>query len=251
MPLKEFQSQPPIAVLSASLQHLDTMVKPSKQFKKFAASGKLKETIQKRRSIQQSKRKFDEKLQQRSKQRGKPEDEGVDDDEDDEGANARDMKKAGTGGRAGGVARTVDELFTDGGLAGPPDAEDGDEEEDEEDLSEGSDAYEDEGSEMGEELERDEEAMKKAMKDLEKKDPEFFKYLAENDKTLLDFGDGGEGEDEDEDMESGDEDDEDIASGDEEEEEEDKPKKVVVTGKMLRQWQEGMLRVRPHDPLVG
>ena len=91
--------------------------------------------------------------------------------------------------------------------------------------------------------------MKKAMKDLEKKDPEFFKYLKENDGDLLEFGKGKSKavEDDDDDVEMGEdeEEDEDEEEEDEGEEEEEVEKKTSVTVKMVRQWQEGMIKVSP------
>jgi nucleolar complex protein 2 len=81
--------------------------------------------------------------------------------------------------------------------------------------------------------------MAKSLADLAKKDPEFFKYLKENDAELLDF----EGGDEDEMMEY------DAGSGSEEEpefgepEEQKEVKKVSVSMKMLRSWQRAMIEV--------
>lgn len=134
----------------------------------------------------------------------------------------------------------MDELFGTGGL----DQEFGQESELEELTGDDDDDEDDE--EGGEAAEReedggipDEAAMKKAMKELEKKDPEFFNYLKENDRDLLSFGKeaGGKAERQEEVEEDDDEED------DEETEEEEERKKTSVTMKMLRQWQEGMLKV--------
>ncbi|KIR51844.1 nucleolar complex protein 2 [Cryptococcus gattii Ru294] len=227
------------------------MGKSTKAFKKFASSGKLKDTIQKRRQHQQAKRKSDDRKTQRSKQRGAAHD--SDDDIEDEGSEGEDEEdereakrigKPNAGGKAGGVAKTVEELFGAGGL----DVEGGEESELEELGSEDEDEVDDEEDD-GEEDPLDEEAMKKAMKDLAKNDPEFFKYLKENDEDLLDFGqsskaskgkgkqDEDEEDDEDEEMESDEE-----GLGEDEEEDEAERKRITVTLKMLRQWQEGMLR---------
>lgn len=229
--------------------HSTTMANKSKQFKKFASSGKLKETITKRRKDQQSRRKADDRTTRRAKQRGAPlefgeEGEGSEDDEKDvRSANAA------VGGRAGGVAKNVEELFGQGGLDGVDNGEGSDLEdltEDDEESEEGE-----EGEEEGEEDMLDEEAMKKAMKDLEKKDPEFFKYLKENDGDLLEFGNGKQVEDDDEDVEMGEDDEEDEDDEEEEEDEEEEvEKKTSVTVKMVRQWQEGMIKVNPL-PLVA
>lgn len=240
------------------------MAKPSKAFKKFASSGKLKETIQKRRSTQQARRKFEDRVAQRKKQRGAAVDEGADGADDDDEEDDRSDKALGVGGRAGGVGKEVDDLLKDDlRLAGPESEGDSEDEEDEEEGEEEDELDEDDELSEGEEddLEQSEEAMKKAMKQLEKNDPEFFKYLQQNDKDLLEFGEqaSGDDEDEDEDMdgaeeengadeadedEDGDED-EDMEGDDEEEEER---AKTPVTRKMLREWQEGMLKVCASIP---
>ena len=238
------------------------MANKSKQFKKFAASGKLKETIDKRRKNQQVRRKADDRQLRRTKQRGAPKefgsgDEGEGEDADEDDSKERKGTNAAAGGRAGGVAKNVEELFGQGGLEGVDNGEGSDledldsEDEDTEDDQEGDEEEVGEGED--EDLELSEEAMKKAMKDLEKKDPEFFKYLKENDGDLLEFGKGkskAKAQDEDVDMDGEADDDEDE---DEEEDEgvdeEQEAKKISVTGKMVKQWQEGMIKVRPSPPL--
>lgn len=213
------------------------MARPSKQFKKFAASGKLTETIKKRRATKEKKKKFEEKVQQRVHQRGtrRPEHQLS----DDEGGDDDDEKAKGPGGgKAGGVAKTVDELFGAGGLEVP--FEEGSDLEDLSEADEDEDEEEDEDSEGPEDEDFDEEAMKKAMAALEKNDPEFFKHLKAEDPSLLDFGKGksrmdiDEDDSEDEMADEGmdeDVDDEDVA-----------PRKTVVTMKMLRAWREAMLK---------
>ncbi|BEI82314.1 hypothetical protein CcaverHIS002_0301820 [Cutaneotrichosporon cavernicola] len=205
------------------------MARPTKQFKKFVASGKLKETIGKRRSAAQSKKKFEGQKAQRQLQRGAANPEHQLSDDEDEAPNFEGGAK---GGKAGGVAKTVDELFGAGGLDVP--IEEGS---DLEELSEDEDESEDEEAGEGEEDELDEEAMAKAMADLEKKDPEFFKHLKAEDPGLLEFG---MDVDEDEDEEEEEEEDEEMEE--DEDEEEAERTKTVVTMRMLRGWREGMIK---------
>lgn len=123
----------------------------------------------------------------------------------------------------------------------------------------------------------DEEAMAKSLAELSKKDPEFFKYLEENERELLEFGQEGDDSEDEEDEEvrpkakkaekakakgkkavktaeqEVDEDasmDYDAASTDDEaepdfgdEEKEEKKEKIAVTMKMLRGWQRAMIEV--------
>jgi nucleolar complex protein 2 len=243
-----FSVQRPIPTILYTYTHTGKMVNKSKQFKKFASSGKLKETIDKRRKNQQSRRKADDRTTRRAKQRGAPLEFGENEDGDGSDDDDKEVRSANAavGGRAGGVAKNVEELFGNGGLDGVDngegsDLEDLSEEDEEETETEGE-------VEEGEEDMLDEEAMKKAMKDLEKKDPEFFKYLKENDEDLLEFGKGKskvvEEEGSDVEMESDAED-----QDEDEEEEEEEEKKTSVTVKMVRQWQEGMIKVSPSQVL--
>lgn len=89
------------------------------------------------------------------------------------------------------------------------------------------------------------------LKSLAEKDPEFFKYLQENDAELLDFN----GEDEDEEMEDASDEEESDEESDEEEgakgkkgkksvvEKKEKPV-PVLTKELLKQWQRSILTVR-------
>lgn len=222
------------------------MVNKSKQFKKFASSGKLKETIDKRRKNQQARRKAEDRTTRRAKQRGAPLNEGGDDEDEDDEDTAKDVRatNGAVGGRAGGVAKNVEELFGQGGLDGVDGGEGSDLEDLEEDDEDEDDDEEEEGE--GEEDMLDEAAMKKAMRDLEKKDPEFFKYLKENDEDLLEFGKGKskvQAEEDEEDNSDVDMDGEDEDEDDEEEGEEEAEKKISVNPRMVRQWQEGMIKV--------
>lgn len=222
------------------------MARPTKAYKKFVSSGKLKDTIKKRRTAQQSKRKFEGQVQQRKLQRGaaRPEHQLSDDDEDEEEesdieADLKDAKGI-RGGKAGGVARTVDELFGAGGMDVP--IEEGS---DLEDLSEEDedDDEEDEEADEGEDDDLNEEAMAKAMAELEKKDPEFFKHLKAEDPELLEFGKGKGRMDVDDEDDEDEEEDEEMVEDEEEAGDDGEPAKTVVTMRMLRGWREGMLKV--------
>lgn len=219
------------------------MVRPTKQFKRFASSGKLSETIKNRRATQQKKKRFDSKVEQRKRQRDAPRPEhqaGSDSEEDEDDAADAKAANGARGGKAGGVAKTVDELFGAGGLDVPieegSDLEDlSEDEEDEDDDEEEEDVQEDE--------DMDEDAMARAMAELEKKDPEFFKHLKAEDPNLLSFGKGKGRADE---MDEDEDEDAEMDSDDEMMDEDDEApavKKVVVTMKMLRLWRESMIKV--------
>ncbi|TFK47222.1 Noc2-domain-containing protein [Heliocybe sulcata] len=157
--------------------------KASKSARKFAASGQLKKTIDARRKHQQVKKKIQRKT---SKQDGKGKQRGLPHaaSEDEEGVEER--RRAGTS-QATSVSDLLNAKFTDesmddedaeslqGGSVSDP------EDEDEEGFEDGSDfgavdELEDEGGAHVLELQK-----------LAEKDPEFYKYLQENDRELLEF----------------------------------------------------------------
>lgn len=69
---------------------------------------------------------------------------------------------------------------------------------------------------------------------LAEKDPEFYKYLQENDKELLDFAPDAMDEDEDEDEDA------------EEEAEEEVETAPILTKRILQKWQKALLEVSLH-----
>lgn len=109
-----------------------------------------------------------------------------------------------------------------------------------EDEEEGDDEDEDEGDDAAsfasvDDLEDENEAAshKMELKKLAEQDPEFFKYLQENDKELLDF------DMDDDDDEEGIDVEEDVMDDDGEEE----SKAPVLTKEILRRWQKAILEV--------
>jgi nucleolar complex protein 2 len=95
------------------------------------------------------------------------------------------------------------------------------------------------------------------LKALAEKDPDFFKYLQENDAELLDFDpEAGAGADSDEDEEEDDEEDSEDDSDDEGKVKKGKGKgkeraakpTPVLTSEILKKWQRSLLEVSPSPP---
>ncbi|KAJ7468636.1 Noc2-domain-containing protein [Mycena latifolia] len=203
--------------------------KAAKSMKKFASSGQLKKTIDARRKHQQIKRK---NLSKKSVKDGKakqrpaaPEDEDQEEDE----APAKGSKKG----------MTVDD-FLGGGFMDGSDDDEGGEDEDMEDGDEsgsGDEEEEDFADDASfaslDELEG--EAHLLELSKLAEKDPEFYKYLQENDKELLNFDPGAVGTDDDSDDEDAQE------GGDDPMGEEQTP---ILTTAILRKWQKSLLEHR-------
>lgn len=90
------------------------------------------------------------------------------------------------------------------------------------------------------------------IKSLKEKDPEFYKYLEQNDRDLLDFDpdemdvDNAQDDDDDEneDEESDDDDDSKSAVS-------DSPVAVVLTRELLRSWQKSIIEVRVCSALLS
>ncbi|KAF9556463.1 Noc2-domain-containing protein [Agrocybe pediades] len=220
------------------------MGKANKATKKFVASGQLKKTIQERRKKQQIQKKF-------AKRRGNKggagsakearEDDGDEDEEDEEevrGKAGKSKKKMTVDSFLAGDF--MDESDEDGD--GAEDGEDsdldvisGDEDDEEADMDDEEDFDDDQSFASIDDLEDDGKDHLLELSKLAEKDPEFYKYLQENDKELLEFnpdaldnvGSSDDEGDEDVDMEA--------------EEEEKTPN---LTKNHLKQWQKSLLQHR-------
>lgn len=154
-------------------------------------------------------------------------------------------------------------------MTGAGDGSDDEDVEDEFSDLENEDEEDDEANPDVDALEADEESMKKSLAELAQKDPEFFKYLQDNDADLLDFENADDMEDDEEEQDElatkapakakgkksqkaaqADAEEEmeyDAASGSDDEPEpefgaeEVAIEKVSVTMKMLRAWQRAMI----------
>jgi nucleolar complex protein 2 len=197
------------------------MAKQAKRAKKFSKN-KLGQAIKDRREKQkhsaQILRSKNKKLQQ-GKQA--PSQDDIEDEADAQGSDVDDEDdvQASTSNHTAKGRMSVEE-FMGGGF--------GDEEDDEDDISDEDE--EDESLESIEGMSEDgDDAHVQDLAKLAERDPEFFKYLQENDKELLDFG----REEANEDEEGSEE--EDISTGNT-----DHAQQVTVD--LLRRWQKQMLQ---------
>ncbi|KAI5120624.1 hypothetical protein M0805_009384 [Coniferiporia weirii] len=221
--------------------------KATKASRKYATSGQLKKEIQARKKHQQVKRTVErrkagkgrgkasnaeerEYLKEDGKGTGKrksKDDEelmGSDEGEDDD----VEMSDQETGKFKG---MSVDDFLKGGFMEGgsEDDASAGDEDEDDEDDNASFASVDD--------LEDDEAAAHKLeLEKLAEQDPEFYKYLQENDQELLDFEAPGDGEDDDED--------EDMEEDAMEDGEDEEVKAPALTKEILRRWQKALLEHR-------
>lgn len=150
------------------------------------------------------------------------------DDDNDETGVINDADSDNEGNAVRGGPMDVDDFLEGGFAKGMSRAGDGeDEDEDEEGDEEGDDSLQD-----VEDLSDDEEGHAQDLAKLAEKDPEFFKYLQENDRELLDFG---------ADEEASEDEDSAVASGSK-----GKQRAIdegqVVTREMLRAWQKSILQ---------
>lgn len=212
------------------------MGKAAKSSRKFAASGKLKQAIQSRKKHQQ----MQKKIQGRRGAHGKGKQQAVTEADDSEGGNEEKEVK-GVSKKPGKDAKkmTVEDLLGADFMDDDNDAEEdeddaaGDEldtDKDEEDVADDQsfasiDDLEDRGASHMLELAQ-----------LAEKDPEFYKYLQENDRELLEFTatqDGGDNMD-----------DEDSVMDEDEDEAEIGEELPILTTSILKTWQKALLEHR-------
>ncbi|KAJ9096602.1 hypothetical protein QFC19_007135 [Naganishia cerealis] len=244
------------------------MPKATKQTKKFVSSGKLKQTLEKRKKYKQVQKKVaGREARKANKERngkGKHADEDSDEDEEDDFDAPVESDEDASSKKNKGKGKAVDDdEDSENAEAADLNGEDDDDDdtisslgEEDFDLDDEQDSVEMDDPDV------DAAEMAKQLAELEKKDPEFYKYLRENDADLLAFGQEedevvpkskkasktkgkvAEEENEDEDMDEYDGGDSD---SDEEEPEFEgisgsgEPEKISVTMKMLRGWQRAMI----------
>ncbi|KAI5478398.1 hypothetical protein MNV49_005147 [Pseudohyphozyma bogoriensis] len=205
----------------------------AKQTKTFLKKGKLEDQIKNRHKARAFKQKVQGRKVQRNKNGRKPIEVKEDVDEADLDVEQKDESDSES------------ELDVDAVLGG-----EGVEEDEEED--EGSDLEDDdlEGLDDDEDGPISNEQHMADLKKLAEKDPEFYKYLQENDAELLGFGEDGAAtaEDEDEDDEDDSEEDSDVEM-EEAKSKKGKGKEVekeipVLTKEMLRGWQKTLLETK-------
>ncbi|KAI0776831.1 Noc2-domain-containing protein [Trametes elegans] len=200
--------------------------KATKSARKFAASGQLKKTIQARRKFRDIKKKSEKRKSDKGKGRGTRA------ENDDGSENEEDVEE--TSGKFKGMS--VDDFLGGGFMQGASDEEGSGSGEDALSEDEGEDeegsAYDDDNESFADvdDLEDEGEAHLMELSKLAEKDPEFYKYLQENDRDLLEFS-MNEAREED-------------AEEDEDEAMEEEVEIPVLTKEILQRWQKALLEHR-------
>ncbi|KAG2746017.1 Noc2-domain-containing protein [Suillus brevipes Sb2] len=210
------------------------MGKAAKSSRKFAASGKLKQAIQSRKKHQQMQKKIQGRRGAHGKGKRQAVTEADDGESDDEEKEVKGVsKEAGKDAKKMTVEDLLGAEFMDDDADEDEDDVEGDgldTDEDEEDVADDQsfasvDDLEDHGTSHMLELAQ-----------LAEKDPEFYKYLQENDRELLEFTTTPDGDDE---MD----DEDDVMDEDDNEEEIGEELPVLTTG-ILKTWQKALLEHR-------
>ncbi|KAH9461490.1 hypothetical protein Pst134EA_017794 [Puccinia striiformis f. sp. tritici] len=211
--------------------------KVTKQTKNFTRKH-LTHTLTTRKKHQAKKKLTENRQHLKSLKRGNKKNTSKqdDDDEDDDDDSVTESKPK--------MDMSVDALLNAQGL----DSDDGSDDDEEEEEGE-SDGKEDDDDDDLESIGSSEDGSggKMDLEILKEKDPDFYKFLQENDKGLLEFDQNDEPESEDEDQEEQEQDDDD---DDEDNDENMDPKKtksiktVVLTKELLRTWQKAILENR-------
>ncbi|TBU59905.1 Noc2-domain-containing protein [Dichomitus squalens] len=194
--------------------------KAVKSTRKFAASGQLKKTIQARRKHRDIKKKAEKRQATKGKGKQVAKDSDVSEDKEDEAE--------GPSGKFNKMS--VDDFLGGGFMQGSSDDDDEvsghdglDEDEDEDDAG-SVDADDNESFADVDDLEDEGEAHLLELSKLAEKDPEFYKYLQENDQELLNFKLNGEAEE-----------------GEEDEDVMEEDRTPVLTKEVLQRWQKALL----------
>ncbi|KAF9074484.1 Noc2-domain-containing protein [Rhodocollybia butyracea] len=199
------------------------MGKATKSTKKFVSSGKLKKTIEIRKKQQQTRKKYQNR--RGAKPGAKTAVQDTSDNFEDEPETSKTKSKKGI---------SVDDVL---GATLIDDSDDENEaadmEEDEDEDEDSEDDFDDNAS-FGsvDELDEDGQNHLLELSKLAEKDPEFFKYLQENDKELLEFNPNGVGLDGD------------AAVSEDEDVEMTDVQTPTLTTKILRKWQKAILEQR-------
>ncbi|PFH45739.1 hypothetical protein AMATHDRAFT_71159 [Amanita thiersii Skay4041] len=210
--------------------------KAAKSTRKFAASGQLKKTIQARHKHQQiRKRNQNRRGNKDGKHKQRVEKDDSDGTEEEEEEEEVEVKEKPRKREKGSKPMTVDDFLKGDFMEESDDdaeIEDGDEEDEglDADIEEDESVADDDSFASIDDLDDEGEAHMLELAKLAEKDPEFYKYLQENDRELLEFD-----ATKDEEMDVSDEEDE---EGFDEEQEAVLPK---LTLQIIKKWQKALL----------